>query len=207
MIILDSVSEDLVDEAERVYIEFFQSKWLTNGTAGGTGGAVTDPEAKARIRQAHVGRKASEATKAKMSLAHKKRYEDPQEREKSRQIALENGSKPPIMVGSQNPRSILTDDLVASLRRRIKNGEKLVDISQELQLSLQVLSQAATGVTWKHVQESPVPAKTKTKLSQDDKRKILELLNNGETQSSIAARFNISQPHVSKLSKSLNKRP
>ena len=73
--ILHTVPSYKADVAERAAIAVARivGDPLTNGTDGGDGGAITDPDAKARIRAAHLGSKASDETKARMSQTAKER--------------------------------------------------------------------------------------------------------------------------------------
>lgn len=154
LVILDEVEDGLINTAERAYIEFYHSRWLTNGTAGGDGGAITDPEARERIRQSHIGRAVSEETRAKMSAAHRKRYEDPEERLKQSIISKRLGSKPPTMCGSDNPIAKLTEPEVVKIRSLADNGLTARQIwEQEYQdkLTYQNIWMVVKRKTWLHV--------------------------------------------------------
>jgi hypothetical protein len=116
---------------------------LTNGTAGGDGGAITNPEAKARVRAAHVGRIPSVETKKKMSDAHRARI-TPEERERLRSIS--NG-KPPIHHGERNPRTKLSDDQVRKLREQAAAGAVLADLAAEYGITRANATQIVCGQT------------------------------------------------------------
>jgi hypothetical protein len=117
---------------------------LTNGTAGGDGGAVTSPEAKARILAAHLGSKASADTKKKMSDAAKERCASEQERERLRSIS--NG-KPPVHHGEKNPRTKLSDAQVRQLREQAAAGAVLGVLAAEYGITRASVTQIVCGQT------------------------------------------------------------
>jgi len=123
---------------------------LTNGTNGGDGGAVTDPDARARTRAAHVGKVASEETRRKMSEAQKRRLEDPAEREKLRKTALKIGLKPPPpLTGEASNLAKFSDAAVVDIRMRHCNGETLKQLAERFATSKTYISLVVTGKTRK----------------------------------------------------------
>lgn len=82
-----------------------------NFTRGGDGSSGhkwnhTD-ESRAKLHEAHQGRKKSDATKAKMKLAAKRRADDPLWIEKMRQVARERWERPEYrekLTGQKRPR-------------------------------------------------------------------------------------------------------
>ncbi len=172
---------------------------LTNGTDGGDGGAITDPDALARVRQAHLGTKATDETRALMSAAHRARYADPAERERQREIALALGLTPPRMVGVDNPFALLTDETVTALRVALKQGTRLQDAAKDLGVSKSTAWTAATGRTWSHVAEEPVRSKPRRRLSDEDVNEIRRMVSEGSTQTSVAVLFGVHQTHVSNI--------
>lgn len=202
LILLSEVEESEANAEERRIISLLKDCGfdLTNGTNGGDGGAVTDPEAKERIRQAHIGRVTSDETKAKMSAAQKKRYEDPAEIEKQRQIALKAGCEPPHVRGSEVPNSIFTEELVAEIRRKMRSGASLTVLAREIGCSTPAVQKAATGKSWAHVDEQVYIPGPRNKLTDEDKREIYSLLKEGKlSQAEIARRFNVAQSHISNI--------
>jgi hypothetical protein len=169
---------------------------LTNGTAGGEGGAVTDPEAKARILAAHLGSKASAETKKKMSVAAKRRCADEAERERLRSIS--NG-KPPTHHGEKNPRSKLSDEQVRSLRERAAAGGYAPDLAAEYGITQASVSQIVTGQT-RAAAGGPIRAPgSRTVLSDSQVERIRRLYGEGRTQAHLARRFGVSQSTISDL--------
>lgn len=59
--------------------------------------------------------------------------------------------------GENSFRSKLTDDLVVSIRRRIRNGEMGKDVARELGISHPTLSEAKCGRLWSHVDHIEPP--------------------------------------------------
>jgi hypothetical protein len=144
--IIDEVEPDRANEAEVYWINWYLSQGarLTNGTAGGDGGAITDPEAKARVRAAHLGSKASDKTKKKMSAAAKARCADEKERERLRSIS--NG-KPPVYHGEKNPRTKLSDAQVRKLREQAAAGAELAILAAEYGITRASVTQIVCGQT------------------------------------------------------------
>lgn len=68
--ILDEVDVSHWPQWEVAYIQFFRDEGfdLVNGNAGGEGGIDPAPEARAKMRAARLGTKASDATRAKLSI-------------------------------------------------------------------------------------------------------------------------------------------
>ncbi len=150
LVILDCVEGRDANEAEMEYINFFRERAkLTNGTDGGDGGAVIDPEARARIRAAHLGSKASEATKKQMSESAKRRCEDPKER--ARLAKISNG-KPPVRVGEDNNKSKLTESDVREIRRLVDDGVARSRVATKYGITPQNLYYIIQHKTWKHVE-------------------------------------------------------
>jgi GIY-YIG catalytic domain len=143
--VLQIVEAADANRAERQWIAQYRAEGarLTNGTDGGDGGAVTDPEAKARIRAAHVGRKTSDKTKKKMSVAHKALI-TPEERERLRSIS--NG-KPPVHHGEKNPRTKLSDAQVRELREQAAAGAVLGVLAAEYGITRASVTQIVCGQT------------------------------------------------------------
>ena len=143
--VLEVVPPDEANAAECRWIEkaLNMGARLTNGTNGGDGGAITDPDAKARIRAAHVGRVTSDETKKKMSAAQKARI-TPAERERLRSIS--NG-KPPVHHGEKNPRTKLSDVQVRQIREQAAAGAALVDLAAEYGITRASVTQIVCGQT------------------------------------------------------------
>lgn len=112
---------------------------LTNTCAGGDVG--------------HRGLKRSVETRQKMSVSAKQRASDPVER--ARLASITNG-KPPIRRGEASNKAKLTADKVVWLRRQAKAGCEIAQLGRELGVTPQAAWYAATGRTWKHVEELPV---------------------------------------------------
>jgi len=148
LVILDCVAGEDANDAEREFISFFRERTrLTNGTAGGDGGAVVDPVAKARIRAAHLGSRHSEETKRQMSESAKKRCQDPKER--ARLAAISNG-KPPVRKGEAN-NSKLTEDKVREIRQLAGNGLPQKEIAKRFGVTPANISLIVRYKAWEHV--------------------------------------------------------
>lgn len=122
-----------------------------NGTDGGDGGAVTDPAALERIRQAHLGKVTSYEVKKKMSDSHKKRCSDPAERQRMSKTAKECGNTPPVCRGSGNGQAKLTEEDVRQIRKLLKSGCSGVSLAKQFNVTPAVISYIRTRHTWKHV--------------------------------------------------------
>lgn len=146
--ILETVELEKLDEAECRHISLWRSNignLLTNGTNGGTGGAITDPDTIERRRKLITGRKVSAETRRKMSESHKARLASPEARKKYSETAKKFGIKPPTMVGENNPTSKLTDAQVREIRERSCAGETVKDLAPIFKVSKTQISDIATG--------------------------------------------------------------
>ncbi len=149
--ILDVVPSDQADHAEQEYIglwRYLVGDRLLNGTDGGDGGAITDPEAKARIRAAHLGAKASTETRARMSASALRRCADPKER--ARLASIGNG-KPPVLTGVKNPKAKLDEDAVREMRRLHTGGMTGVELALKFNVTPANVSFIVRRITWQHV--------------------------------------------------------
>lgn len=150
--VLDEVPDELANEAEIAYIEYFGPENLTNGTLGGDGGAVTVPEARERTRQANLGLKRSAETKKKMSESHKLRCSSPEERKRMSDTAKAANCTPPHRVGEAN-NAKLNEGNVRRIRQLVEQGFSPREIwNQEFHwVTYQNVWMVARGKTWKHV--------------------------------------------------------
>jgi len=150
LVLLSSVPSELQNEEECRVIKLFRNSGydLVNGTNGGDGGAITDPDALARIRAAHLGSKRSDETKRKMSDSAKKRCSAPIERERMKSIS---NRKPPIRYGIDNNQSKLTEDQVLSIKERHSQGESGVSLAKSFNVTPANISSIVRGKTWSHV--------------------------------------------------------
>lgn len=194
--ILQVVDAGDANRAERQWIAQYRAEGarLTNGTDGGDGGAVTDPDAKARIRAAHVGRVASAETKKKMSAAAKRRCADEDERERLRSIS---NAKPPVHMGEKNPRTRLSDVQVRQLRELAAAGEDLQALAAEFGITPASVTQLVTG-KYRKAAGGPIrEAKPRSKLSNKDVVEIRRLVGSGVTQAEVARRYGVHPSHIS----------
>lgn len=149
-ILLTCPVEEL-DEQERRHVAEYRllvGKKLTNGTAGGTGGALLPEIAKAAGEKKR-GRKMSAETRAKMSVSARRRCEDPAERERLRTIA--DGSYLPVMTGEANKASKLTEDDVREIRRLSVEGVSGVDLAVRFGVTKANISLINRRKAWTHV--------------------------------------------------------
>jgi DNA-binding transcriptional regulator YdaS (Cro superfamily) len=194
--VLELVDYQAANEAEIRWIAkaLGMGARLTNGTAGGDGGAITDPDAKARVRAAHVGRKTSDATKKKMSISAKARI-TPEERERLRSIS--NG-KPPVHHGEKNPMTKLSDVQVRQLRELAAAGEDLRSLAAEFGITPASVTQLVCG-RFRLAAGGPIrEAKPRQKLSNEDVVKIRRLAAGGVSQTEIARRYGVHPSHICK---------
>lgn len=208
LVILSEIDDTLADQEERRIISLLKDCGcdLTNGTDGGDGGAITDPEAKERIRQAHLGRKASEETRKRMSETRKKNLADPAERERMRIRAIEAGCEPPHKKGSEVSNSVFTDELVVYIRKTMRNGGSFKSLSKEIGCTPQAVYLAATGKSWAHIDES-VYVPTKRKLTEQEVAEVKSLITEGQlTQKEIAEVYEIDPSVVSRIKNNKRKR-
>lgn len=167
---------------------------LTNGTAGGDGGAVTDPAAKARVRAAHLGIPLSEETKKKMSVAAKARM-TPAELERLRSIAT---VLPPVHHGEKNPRTKLSDAQVRHLRELAAAGEDLQALAAEFGITPASVTQLVTG-KFRLAAGGPIrEARPRVRLSAGDVAEIRRLAADGVRQVELARRYGVHPSHISK---------
>lgn len=168
---------------------------LTNGTDGGDGGAITDPDAKARVRAAHLGKKLSDKTKAKMSASALRRCADEQERERLRSIG--NG-KPPVHHGEKNPRTKLSDVQVRQIREHAAAGEDLGALAVEFGITAASVTQLVTG-KFRVAAGGPIrEAKSRSILTDGDVAEIRRLAVDGVPNVELARRYGVHPSHISK---------
>lgn len=60
------------------------------------------------------------------------------------------------LFGEKNPRSVLTESLVAEIRRAVRRGESYTSLAEKYGLTSVSIGNAARGKTWKKVSEPPV---------------------------------------------------
>lgn len=199
--IVDWVEPERADAAEIHWIAWYRmgGSPLTNGTDGGDGGAVTDPDARARISAAHVGRKASAETRAKMSASHQARCAKPEERERMRRTAIEAGNALPVHPGEKNPMAKLSDAEVRRLRQRAADGELGADLAKEYGITAASASQIITGKTRSGAGGPIREARQRTKLSASDVEEVRRLAATGMSQTEIGRHLGVSQGHVSAI--------
>lgn len=62
-----------------------------------------------------------------------------------------------LPLGSARPFAVLDEATVTTLRRRVRGGETIKDVCSELGLAYSSARSAVRGMTWKHVEEPPIP--------------------------------------------------
>lgn len=125
---------------------------LTNGTDGGDGVPGLSDEAKARMRAANVGRKASAETRARMSAARKGKFlHTPEWRvlmsEKMRDREFSPEHRDRIRRGVQK----LTVDQVREIRALLADGISQYVIAEQYGIHQGSVSNIARRVTYSHV--------------------------------------------------------
>lgn len=195
--IVDEVEPEQADEAEICWIAWHlsQGAHLVNGTAGGDGGAITDPEALARISEAHLGVKRSVETRQKMSASAKARCASEKERERLRSIS--NG-KPPVHHGEKNSRTKLSDAQVRQIRELASAGEPLRSLAEEFGITPASVTQLVTGKTRRGAGGPIREARPVAILTDDDVAEIRRLAADGVSQAALAQRYGVHPSHISK---------
>lgn len=64
-----------------------------------------------------------------------------------------NRGRQPLLLGSENPSSILSEDQVLEIRRRKREGETGVKLSKEFGVSQSTISFVCSGKRWGHLEE------------------------------------------------------
>lgn len=196
VVVLEKVAADADWRvAERRWIRQLRAEGvrLTNGTEGGEGGyipAAWSPEARAK-RLAKRRLPTSDETKAKISAANRGRKSP--------------HSKPPHLVGVQQAKAKLTDELVVELRQYVRAGGRLKAWAEAHGITVACASYAARGDTWTHVPD-PVPKVHKQRLSDDDVVEMRRLFAAGVPRTELAERFGCTSSHVSRVVRGLNRR-
>lgn len=186
------------NETEIHWIAWYRASGarLTNGTAGGDGGAITDPEARARISATHLGAKRTAETRKKMSVSAKARCAEEKERQRLSSIS---NNKPPVTAGEANPRAKLKDAQVRALRTQAAAGAVLADLAVEYGITRASVTQIVTGQT-RVAAGGPIrEARPRTVLVDDQVERIRRLHGEGRSQAQLARRFGVSQGHISDL--------
>lgn len=194
--IVDEVEAERANEAEIYWIDWYRSQGapLTNGTDGGDGGAVTDPDARARISAAHLGAKRTAETRAQMSASAKLRCSTERERERLRSIS--NGT-PPVMDGETNPMAKLSDKQVRELREQAAAGKRLRALAAEYGITPASVTQLVTG-RFRAAAGGPVrEANPRSVLTSEDVAEIRRLAGEGARQVDLARRYRVHPSHVS----------
>lgn len=200
LIILDVVPVSDANLAEREYISFFGERTkLTNGTRGGDGGEIIDPSAKARIREALLGRKHSEEEKALRSESLKKFWESEEAREEKRQFALERNLKPPTLRGQANNQAVLTDQEVLKIRELASQGRKGSELAKEFNTTAATITNIVTGKTRLDAGGPIRKVKARIKLTEETVQQIRTKLEQGVVQKQVAEEFGITQGYVSEI--------
>jgi hypothetical protein len=203
--ILQIVAGDRANAAEIAWIAYYRAAGvrLTNGTNGGDGGAITDPDARARISAGNRGKKISEETKRKVSLSLKARI-TPEERERLRSIS--NG-KPPIHIGEKNPRAKLSDARVRRLREHAAAGGDPLTLADEFGITAASVTQLVCGQFRRSAGGPTREAKPRSKLTAVDLVEIHRLLDDGVlNQTEIARKFGVDPSHISNIRRGQRRR-
>ncbi len=149
-------------------------------------GRVPTPEQRARMAAAQEGRTHTEETKAKIGAAHKGRAPGDETRAKmsdAQRRRFADDSQRQAMSEAQQRRYATPEGQEAI--RRMSEARRGRKASVETRAKL---SEAHTGARNGHA-----------KITEDQAREILRLLDDGRTQQSIADRFGIKQPQVSRI--------
>lgn len=199
------------DEAERTFINLFRSFGfdLVNGTDGGDGGAITDPDALRRIREAHLGSTHSDETKELMSRSQRAFWAGNEAaREAARERNLRLGLTPPRKgYGEENDQSKLTEADVVEIRRLLNSGVALADVHNAFDfVSKQAVWFAGTGKTWVKVDATPFQSKSRNRFTDEDFSEMKRLHAEGVSQKEISELFGTCPSHVSRIVRNATRR-
>lgn len=187
-----------LDEEEKRHVAEYRllvGEKLTNGTEGGTGGALL-PEIARAAGEKRRGRPVTAERRAAVSATMKKRCEDPAERERLRSIST---TPPPVRRGEDNNKATVTGDDVLEMRHLRSEGWDLQRLAERFNVTKTNVSFIVTGKTWAHIGGPIVDGKPKQRLSDDDVRDIRKRSMDGETNAAIAAVYGVDPSHVSKI--------
>lgn len=106
--------------------------------------------------------------------------------------------------GRRIARAKLTEELVATLRRRVRAGEPLKRLAREFRVRDYTIKLAVEGDTWRHVPEPPALPEDRVafrygRLSPSDVTAIRGRLAEGEKQAAIAADYGVASSTVSRI--------
>ena len=89
--------------------------------------------------------------------------------------------------GEQNAMSVLTDEIVTAARKEKKAGvANYTDLAKRYGVSREVMGKACRGLTWRHLEEPPVPSqKAYTKMNSEAVMRIRALRAEGFTYKQI----------------------
>lgn len=132
-------------EAERHWIAYGRKNgWpLTNNTSGGDGVSDLPPETRARMRLTWLGRKHSEETKQRLSVARRGRITKPETRIKQREAMT--GRKILWIDKISEANRKLTTAQTEEITTRLAAGERVTDLACEFGVHRTTLSKIKTG--------------------------------------------------------------
>jgi len=97
------------------------------------------------------------------------------------------------LCGRAAPNAKLSDESVAEIRSRVGAGERLIVIAKELGVSMTIVSQAARGDRWQHV-EAPVVRRDgprRAKLTAQQVGAIRRRYDAGERKANLASEYDV----------------
>ncbi len=158
--VLEECADDQVDEREKHWIAHFDSQNRERGYNLAPGGHSHTLEQHRRLSEAlkgnkHcVGRQVSNETKQKTGAAWRGKHLPDEIKSKVSTTMIERGSvageNNPMFGrrGEKCPRSKLTQEQADSIRFRVSNGEKRIDIALEHNVSVQTIHRIICGKTY-----------------------------------------------------------
>lgn len=173
-------TQEELSEKEIYWIKFHESFGangynLTHGGEGSLGYKHT-PESRAKMSISQKGRTHSDETKRKMGLTRK---------------------------GSKHPLATITESDVLEIKEMIKDGMRLIDISNELNINKGIIGRIKIGETWRDVGDD-VSGVDMRKLTEEEANEIKNLLREGElSHRSIAREYGVSNTYISMISRGL----
>ena len=90
----------------------------------------------------------------------------------------------------------LSDDDVREIRRSRRNGITYSAIARNMDVSARTVEKAATGVTYRHVEDVPPVVTKRRKLSDDQVRRMRLLRGQGVSFTELSDRYGLTVPAV-----------
>lgn len=155
MVILSQVPVTLLDEEEMRIIGLFRDLGfdLVNGTNGGDGGAVTDPDARRRISEAHRGKTLSPEHRRLIGESNRGKKMSPEARQRQSVAQQRRCDEGRSARGEGIASSVLTENDVREIRRLYEVGNLTnTEIAAQFGVTKTNVGYIVKRKSWKHVE-------------------------------------------------------